>query len=387
MTRGSNGSAPASARTAGRPVTTADLPIRVPLIHGETTASFLARTAAANGIGHRVLLEALHRGRLSLPGADVRPQAAELFLTAAAAGRLAALVERPVDQLHRALPNLRTGRLLDGRAAALRVVPWPEELGARPLKACPLCLEDGAWLVAAGQRWRPCGCGRRWMAGDGGGYLIDTGPVPDLSRALMRHRAFGHRLGPAGDALVADAHQVTLWWWVSKQVARELWRTREDALPVGPRLRRRQAAPAVVYPEAVALAEAMNEWEERRVRAGASPQDWLADVATRFNTPGIAGPRGESEPLRYWLELHQPLTDLRVKGRAKAQRRWEALPALHHRPEGSGLFRVNSCLRWVYGKPLSSISEICPYCNGRAPTCRWLPFPDCPERARQLAGA
>ncbi|MET8178643.1 hypothetical protein [Streptomyces sp. NPDC005336] len=88
------------------------------------------------------------------------------------------------------------------------------------------------------------------MAGDDGGYLIDTGPLPDLGRALLRHRALDHRLGPAGDALVADARQVTLWWWQSKQVARQLWRAREDALPLGPRLRRRQAAPAVVYPEA-----------------------------------------------------------------------------------------------------------------------------------------
>ncbi|MET7905848.1 hypothetical protein ABZS86_32060 [Streptomyces sp. NPDC005355] len=55
------------------------------------------------------------------------------------------------------------------------------------------------------------------MAGDDGGYLINTGPLPDLGRALLRHRALDHRLGPAGDALVADA---------------------------------RQAAPAFVYPEA-----------------------------------------------------------------------------------------------------------------------------------------
>jgi hypothetical protein len=217
------------------------------------------------------------------------------------------------------------------------------------------------------------------MAGDDGGYIIDTTPVPDLARALMRHRAFDHRLGPAGDALVADAHQVTLWWWASKQVARDLWRAREDALPVGPRLRRRQAAPAVVYPEAVTLAAAMSEWEEQRARSGASPQDWLDDVAARFATPRIARGR-ENEPLRYWLELHPPTARPAARGRKAAQRRWEALPGLHHRPTDRGPLQANSCLRWVYGQPLTSTSEICQHCGGRAPTCRWTPAPDCPER-------
>ncbi|MET8680778.1 hypothetical protein ABZW18_25120 [Streptomyces sp. NPDC004647] len=46
-----------------------DLPIRVPLIRGETNGSFLARTAVANGMELPRLLKALHNGRL--PGRGV----------------------------------------------------------------------------------------------------------------------------------------------------------------------------------------------------------------------------------------------------------------------------------------------------------------------------
>ncbi|PAZ10485.1 hypothetical protein CLM62_40735 [Streptomyces sp. SA15] len=254
MPQGTKGSA--RARTTRKPLKSADLPIRVPLIHGETTASYLARTAAANGIEAGRLLKALHQGRLPSGAlAPLRPHLMEIRLSPESVTRLAALVERDEDQL-RALPGLRPGELLVVSGAAVRLTAWPHGPGEGPLKACPLCLEDGAWLVAAGHRWRPCACGRRWQCGDDAGYLIDTTPLPEIGRALRQHRAFDHRWGPAGDALVADAHQVTLWWWVSKQFARDLWRQREEALGVGPRLRRRQAAPAVVYPEAVRLAAA-----------------------------------------------------------------------------------------------------------------------------------
>jgi hypothetical protein len=44
-------------------------------------------------------------------------------------------------------------------------------------------------------------------------------------------------------------------WWAGKQVAADTWRGREDAVDFA--RRRRAAAPAVVYPEALVLAEAM----------------------------------------------------------------------------------------------------------------------------------
>lgn len=367
----------ASSRT--RPLRSADLPIRVPLIHGETTASYLARTASANGLELPRLLKALHRGRL--PGrvpVELRPSVQEVFLSDEAVRRLAGLVERDEEQLRRALPGLDPEQLLKAPDAAVRITVWPEGPGSDPLTACPLCLEDGAWLVAAGHRWRPCSCGRRWQCGDDGGYLIDTTPVPEIGRALQDHRAFDHRLGPAGDALVADAHQVTLWWWASKAVARERWRERENALG-GPRVRRRQAAPAVVYPEAVRLAEAMNEWETQRADEGASPRAWLAHVGEVLDAPGLADGK-DADPLEYWLELHVPLPPRSVdRTVTAAERRWSRLPALHHRPVEPGPFHARSCLRWVHGLPLTSTTTTCPHCGGRALSCRWVPSPDCPD--------
>ncbi|OAH14320.1 hypothetical protein [Streptomyces jeddahensis] len=66
-------------------------------------------------------------------------------------------MERDQEQLRRALPGLRDDKLLDVDAAAVRVTAWPTEPGAGPLKACPVCVEEGAWLcrrpVEAMQLW------------------------------------------------------------------------------------------------------------------------------------------------------------------------------------------------------------------------------------------
>ncbi|MFH8986353.1 TniQ family protein [Streptomyces varsoviensis] len=351
-------------------LTADDLPIRVPLIQGETLASFLIRTSTANGLPVDTLLGALVEGAPELPDDGLMPQREEVRLPAEGLAQLAALVGREPEQLARALPGVRPGGLVD----APTVEPWPRDLGAPPLPACPLCMEPGAWLAAEGHRWRPCGCGRRWMAGDDGGYLVDTGPVPDLGRALAQHRAMVHRLGPAADALVTDAHQVTLWWWASGLVA-DAWREREDSLDMA--RHRRRAAPVAVYPEAVALAELMWKWEERRRRPGASPERWLDSVAQL--APAGTLTRRERAPLTYWLEQHRPEPPGKPTGRGAAERRWNRLPALHHRPrpEEHGPLRAPSCLMWVYGLPLTSTTGVCPHCNGRAPSCRWVPYSGC----------
>ncbi|WP_189971749.1 TniQ family protein [Streptomyces violascens] len=351
------------------PITAAELPIRVPLITGETVASFVLRTATANGLPVPALLATLDEG-LVLPDEDLVPQREEVTLSTAALARLAVLVDREPGQLARALPGLHPDRLLD---AGAHITSWPRDRGAAPLPACPLCMEPGAWLAADGHRWRPCGCGRRWMSSDDGGYLIDTGPVPELGRALLHHRQLVHRVGHVADALVADAHQVMLWWWISGQFAADVWRAREDAL--GMERHRRRAAPAVVYPEALALAEAMWTWEERRRRRGVSAEAWIEDVE-RIAPAGII-PRRERAPLRYWLEQHRPEAAARPVGRTTPERRWNRLPALHRPPAEPGLLRAPSCLMWVFGLPLTATSAICPTCGGRAPTCRWVPYQGC----------
>lgn len=377
--------APSAPARKNKPLTTADLPIRVPVIHGETTASYLARTASANAVELPRLLRALHKGRLPASATRVQPGTHEVALTSESLARLAELTGRQEDQLRHALPGLHPGRLHPASGAAVSARPWPQTAGEPPLPACPLCLEEGAWLAGAGHRWRPCACGRRWECGDDGGYLIDTTPLPELGRALADHRSLNHRVGSAGDALVADAHQVTLWWWVFRQVAHETWREREDALGFG--RHRRRAAPAVVYPEAVRLATLMDQWETHRAHTpGIEPRQWLADVAEEFGVPGIADGR-EAQPLSTWLELHPPLGELAADKPAKAaEARWELLPALHHRPEDRGPFQTRSCLRWVYGLPLTSTTELCPHCGGREPSCRWVPADDCPQNPSPASG-
>ncbi|MGW5336238.1 TniQ family protein [Streptomyces bauhiniae] len=356
------------------------LPIRVPLIPGETTLSLLARTAAANGPDLSRLLDE----GLGLPAKDADPRREELLLSPEGLARLASLLDRDAGQLSRALPGAHPDRL----GAAFAVEPWPEQLGAAPLPACPLCMEPDAWLTAGGHRWRPCPCGRRWLAGDDGGYLVDTAPVPELGYALHQHRHLVHRLGPVGDALLADAHQVMLWWWVSlprrrgpgrgdgRDVA-DVWHAREEAL--GMTRHRRRAAPVVVYPEAVALAELMWTWEERRRRRGASPAAWVETIVAELAPAGTLT-RQERAPLDYWLEQHRAEAPGKPSGRTAADRRWGRLPALHQRSTEPGLFRAPSCLMWVYGLPLTSTTAVCPRCDGRAPSCRWVPYLGCTGR-------
>lgn len=363
------------------PLTAAELPLRVPLIHGETNLSYLLRTATANGLGVGPLLDTLAGRALELPDDGLSPQRDEVRLSPAVLDRLATLVEREPEQLARALPGAHPVRL----AETAQLDAWPGGFGSSPLPACPLCMEPGAWLSADGHRWRPCPCGRRWLAGDDGGYLVDTGPVPELGRALHRHRELVHRLGPVGDALLADAHQVMLWWWVSlprrrgpgrkpgKGVA-DVWHGREDTL--GMTRHRRRAAPVVVYPEAVTLAELMWKWEERRRKRGAAAEAWVEDVVAQLVPAGTLS-RQERAPLDYWLEQHRPEPAGKPKGRTAADRRWNRLPALHQRPTEPGPFRAPSCLMWVYGLPLTSTTAVCPRCNGRAPSCRWVPYPGC----------
>ncbi|MER5809929.1 TniQ family protein [Streptomyces sp. NPDC002033] len=370
--------APSDHARKDKALTASDLPIRVPVIHGETTASYLARTASANAVELPRLLRALHKGRLPVSATRVQPGTHEVALTAESLASLAELTGRQEDQLRHALPGLHPERLHTAAGATVSVRPWPQTPGEPPLPACPLCLEEGAWLAGAGHRWRPCACGRRWECGDDGGYLIDTTPLPELGRALAEHRSLNHRVGPAGDALVADAHQVTLWWWVYRQVAHETWREREDALGFG--RHRRRAAPAAVYPEAVRLAQLMDAWETARTLVvDADPGAWLTAVAKEFGVPGIADGR-EAAPLSTWLELHPPLGEFPEDKPVKtAEGRWERLPALHHRPEDRGPFQTRSCLRWVYGLPLTSTTELCKHCGGREPSCRWVPADDCPR--------
>ncbi|MEW1551462.1 TniQ family protein [Streptomyces tsukubensis] len=358
------------------PITADELPLRVPLIPTETTLSLLTRTATANGAPLRALLAVLVADETALPGEEPAPQREELRLDAEGLGRLAALLGREREQLARTLPGARDEQLAD----AVRLTPWPADRGAAPLPACPLCMEPGAWLAAEGSRWRPCPCGRRWMIGDDGGALVDTGPVPDLARALHRHRDLVHRAGHVGDALVADALQVMLWWWTSGP-ALPVWRDREDALRMS--RHRRRAAPVAVYPEAVTLAEAMWTWEERRHHKNAPTAARWAESAAHLFHPDRPLGRRDLEPLRYWLEQHQAQPGGRPRGRTADERRWNRLPTLHTPPAEPGLLRAPSCLMWVHGLPLTSTTEVCTRCDGRAPSCRWVPYPGCTGRPKK----
>ncbi|MFC9913662.1 hypothetical protein [Streptomyces sp. NPDC127197] len=115
----------ARARTTSTPLIPSDLSIRVLLIHGETNASYLSRTATANGLEFPRLPKTLHTGRLPRSAADVHPARQEVMVSTEAMARLTRLVERDQEQLRRALPGLRAETMLDLDRAAVRVTAWP----------------------------------------------------------------------------------------------------------------------------------------------------------------------------------------------------------------------------------------------------------------------
>ncbi|MFF3432445.1 hypothetical protein [Streptomyces sp. NPDC002602] len=66
-------SAPSAPARKNKSLTAAGLPIRVPVIHGVRTASYLARTASANAVELPLLLGALHNGSPPAPPRSTPP--------------------------------------------------------------------------------------------------------------------------------------------------------------------------------------------------------------------------------------------------------------------------------------------------------------------------
>ncbi|MFI0162717.1 TniQ family protein [Streptomyces albidoflavus] len=187
------------------------LPYRVPLIDGESTGSFVSRLALRHGqsVGH--LLSTVGEGRTA---AEVDPRVTELYLSAAARQRLAALAGRPLVQLTRALASLREERLLSaGPDTAHYKWPWRPPSGFL-VRGCALCAArrgvfETVWLIQP-DPWHICVRHGRFhdASRDDRVPFVDLSPGPHVVEAERRRIQMFRRLGPVGRPLLADAFAV-----------------------------------------------------------------------------------------------------------------------------------------------------------------------------------
>lgn len=334
------------------------LPLQVPLVAGESVASFIGRLAAANGLRAADVL-----GYVGGARREVDPQAVEIRLGAVALEALAVLAGRSVEQLRRVLPT--TGR---AGGQPVRVVAWTRGQGV--LQQCCICSRARcdaapAWLVSA-QQFDVCVRHGRWLGCAGSRSQLSLAELPEVVDAHERRRRFERRVGPYGHALLADAFQVAVYWWQCGQMAASgRWARREAAL--GLTRRRLWAVPIVVYPEVVTVAEAMAVRERQRCYGrGFDGQTtrwhtgrWARWVGERLRLSEELAAGGE-RALNLWLMAHRNSTPVvaRLAGEPPppGYREQQMQPLEPHRHLSGGRWEEVSCLPWRLGEPMTSVT-------------------------------
>ncbi|MFJ1568721.1 TniQ family protein [Streptomyces erythrochromogenes] len=335
------------------------LPLSVRLVAGESVASFIGRLAAANGLRAADVV-----GYVGGTRREIDPQAVEVRLGEAAIEDLSVLAGRTVDQLRRSLPTVR--RPVHG--SAVRVVVWPQGHGV--VQQCELCCRaagDGppAWLVAV-QAFDVCRRHARWLGCAGSHSQMSLAGLPEVVLAHERRRRFERRVGPYGQALLADAFQVAVYWWSCFQMAStDGWARREAVL--GLTRRRLWAVPIVVYPEVVTLAEAMAVRERQRCYGRAFDGQttrwhtgrWSRWVGERLGLSEELAAGGE-RALHLWLMAHRNSVPVvaRLTGSPpppgyRAQQMRALAP---HQRLVEGPWEQMSCLPWRLGEPMTSVT-------------------------------
>ncbi|MFC8717076.1 TniQ family protein [Kitasatospora sp. NPDC057198] len=322
------------------------LPVR--FVADESNCSFLWRVAGIQGVGVDFLLSELGdgAGQGALP-----PHLAEVFLSASAADRLAAMLSLPARRLRWALPHLREVHLLPGEQARWQ---WPwRPLDRYLVPACGLCAaaRSGGWgevWQVSRERWRICERHGRfthiYQRKPGG---VDLSRLPESVRAHHVRGRLERRFGPTGVVLSADAFAIVGWWWRSMPGVRQ-WVGRAELAGLG--VQNAETAWLVVYPEAVRVARALLRYERQRAVQADGP--WvgaesrllgdLSEVARSLALPS----RVWRVPVAEWLDRHRRC--ILASGRDGAGRR-VSLPvtALVHQGDEEPT-SSSTCLPWEW---------------------------------------
>ncbi|MGW1878805.1 TniQ family protein [Streptomyces sp. NPDC001975] len=294
------------------------LPMRIGFLQAETNGSYLQRLSRANGLQIAALLNRLGSG----PAQPVRLNEAELYLSAAALGRLSHLTGHPVVRLQQALRCVREEFLLAApvsRASWSWQTPAPE--GPCVLQGCHRCAAaKGTFhpvFVWSDLPWQMC---RRH------GCWLDATPQPEAARAVLHARMplvlraeqqrlrFERRLGPTGRILFADALSACAYWWNNPRLSLPVWIERQRPLPALD-----YSAPfpalAVIYPEVVRLAQMFALWERQHQTGRQNPDVWERQMLRLFRSWGSPLEVDEVRlPVEMWLHRHRSHTVAKTRG-------------------------------------------------------------------------
>ncbi|MFE6157139.1 TniQ family protein [Streptomyces sp. NPDC057889] len=288
------------------------LPVQVRPIAGESTGSFVARLARANGLGLAEFLDRVGQGKASADPAQVEkyPQYTEMDVNAAGREYLAALSGRSVELLRWALPSLADHRLLSGAGAPVWRWAWQAE-GGNPVLWCPLCrcrrgIGDRVWLLSA-DSWQVCGRHLRWTDDSRGSdpETVDLRALPECVAAQRERWRLEGKFKLAGPELFADACQVMYQWWGYAPDSL-VWVQR--AWAAGLDTRSARAVPLTVLPEAAELAWLMLRFEQAGQRSENDRARWLAQVQHRADVWDVDFAAGK-DALLQWLERHSCSAD------------------------------------------------------------------------------
>jgi hypothetical protein len=168
--------------------------------------------------------------------------------------------------------------------------------------------------------------------------------LPEVVRAHQERLRLQWRFPEAGPGLFADAFHVAVYWWTCmSSVAR--WELR--AARAGLRRRDLRVAPLVIYPEAVALTEALIRYE-RKVPRGSKARSLLLYEIEAMGTAWGLDEQYVTAPILEWLTRHHrppvPVMPATLRDRGFS------LPPGHTRTAApGGSLEQRSCLPWQLG--------------------------------------
>ncbi|MFJ8536861.1 hypothetical protein [Streptomyces sp. NPDC093591] len=330
-------------------------------VRGEATSSFVARLAAVNGLPCADLLKDLGLATRH----ELNPCTREVLLNARGLGLLATLAGREETHLRRALPTAASLPVAS-RARPARLGPWPA--GWTVLAECAGCTarrSDGlppAWLAVRAS-WQACVRHGQWLHGADPAQHISLAGLAAVVEAHQRRMRLERRVGPYARALLADALQVAGFWWRCRQMGSDtVWAARERTLGL---VRRPEALPLVVYPEAVTVAEAMAVHERQRCwgrdfdngAPGWVSRRWIRWVGERLGMAEQMA-HGGYRALLTWTMQHRITTPVVARLAQKAPppgyRSGQMQPLEPHRPLPEAL-EDSSCLSWRLDGPVTSL--------------------------------